>query len=382
MIEGLKISIPRRMILIRTTLILSLITFVFLSLNLWAGHREFPYTPIVTLNFISPLYDFIFIALVILFWLCSLFLKRQRLFIFLSFTISVSLVLLDINRLQPWFYTHSSLLVIFIFYNGRVDDANKFTSIFIILQLIFASVYFYTGINQLNASFVDTVYTETIYPLKSIMSERQFLFFKKIGVISPYALLFIGLGLIISPLRYLAIILAIFIHILLLIFLFPSSKNTNYACWFSNVTSIILLILLFSGKTKQRYFSPTFLFKKPLFYTITAIFLIMPAFNYTTLWPDYLSSNFKTGNNNFATITLTKSVKDKLPAHLKYLCVERDSFIVFDYQTWCAHELNSYCYPDSLVFKTIQQRLIYLTQGDVKDIQLELRRKQNLLLKP
>jgi hypothetical protein len=382
MIEGLKISIPRRMILIRTTLILSLITFVFLSLNLWAGHREFPYTPIIILNFMSSSYDFIFIALVILFWLCSLFLKRQRLFIFLSFTISVFLILLDINRLQPLFYVYSSLLVIFVFYNGRVDDANKFTSIFIILQLIFASVYFYTGINQLNASFVDTVYTETIYPLKSIMSERQFLFFKKMGVISPYALLFIGLGLIISPLRYLAIILAIFIHVLLLIFLFPSAKNTNYAFWFSNVTSIILLVLLFSGKTKQRYFSPTFLFKKPLFYAITAVFLVMPAFNSTTMWPDYLSSNFKTANNNFATITLSKNAEDKLPTYLKHYCIPMDSSIIFDYQAWCANELNSYCYPDTPVFKTIYQRLIYLTQVDVKDIQLELHPKQNLLLKP
>lgn len=382
MIDGLKISIPQRIILLRVTLTLALIVSVFLSFDLWAGYRSFAYTPLVKTHPLVTQYDVVIIGFVLLFWLCSLFLKYQRLFIFLAFAVCVFLVLLDLNRLQPWFYIYNSLLIVFIFYNGRVDDPNKFTSIFIMLQLILASVYFYTGISQLNSEFVNTVFPEVISPLKALMSERQFLFFKKMGRIIPYLLMFIGLAFTISPLRYLAITLAVAIHLLLLVFLFPSATNTNYAQWFSNLTFLVMAILLFSGKTKQRYFSPTFLFKTPLFYLVSVVFLIMPAFNTVDKWPDFLSSNSASGNNNVALITISEEARNKLPYYERSFCVKKDSLIVVDYQAWCAHELHSFCYPDARVFNSIYNRLQNLTGAHVKDLQLQCTPGQKLLLKP
>jgi len=382
MIDGLKISIPQRIILLRVTLTLSLIISVFMSLNLWAGYRDFPYAPVYRLDIIPVQFDFVFIGLALLFWLCSLFLRQQRLFIFLAFVVCVYLSLMDVNRLQPWFYIYNSLLIIFIFYNGRVDDPNKFTSIFIILQLIFASVYFYTGISQLNAGFINSVFPEIISPLKHLMSERQFLFFIKMGHIVPYAMIFIGLGFTISPLRYLAITLAIFIHVLLLIFLFPSATNSNYALWFSNLSFLIMTLLLFSGKTKQRYFSPTFLFKMPLFYLVSFIFLVMPAFNYLNKWPDFLSSNFESGNSNSVVITLTKETRDKLPLYEKHFCEQRGSLIIINYEAWCKHELHASCFPDPLAFNSIYGHLQKLTGASVKDLQLHRVSRQKILVKP
>lgn len=382
MIDGLKISIPQRIALLRVVLTLSLIISVFLSFNLWAGYRTFPYSPILLLDILPIQYDFAWVVLALLFWLCSLFLKQQRLFIFLAFLVCVFLVLMDINRLQPWFYIYNSLLIVFIFYNGRVDDPNKFTSIFIILQLIFASVYFYTGISQLNSEFVNMVFPELISPLKTLMSERQFIFFKKMAHISPYAMMFIGLGFTISPLRYLAITLAVVVHLLLAIFLFPSANNANYALWFSNITFLVMTMLLFSGKTKQRYFSPTFLFKMPLFYLVAVLFLILPAFNTVNKWPDFLSSNYGSGNNNKAIITLSLEAKNKLPLYQQHFCRETDSAIVMDYDAWSEHELHAPCFPEPEVFAHIYEDLQNLTGTGVKDIQLQQVPGQKLLLKP
>jgi len=382
MMDGLKLSIPQRMIFLRITLIFSLIISIFLSLNLWGGYRTFPYQPLLNKVFIYPPYDFILSGCAIILWLSSLFLLKQRLFTALSFILCFVLVLHDVNRLQPWFYIYSCMLAVFIFYNGRVDDPNKFTSVFIILQLIFASVYFYCGISQLNSSFIDSTYVKIIAPMENLMSERQFLFFKKMGVMVPYLLIFVGLGFTISPLRYLAITMSLILHVVLLIFLFPSEKNNNYALWFSNLSFIIMLFLLFSGKTKQRYFSPTFLFKMPLFYITTILFLAMPAFNIVNRWPDYLSSNFMSGNNSSAIITLNQSVKDKLPSYISYFCKPQKSVFVFDYEAWSRHELHSGCYPEEAVFIGVFNRLNDLTKADVKDLQLTVRAKSKLLRKP
>jgi hypothetical protein len=383
MMDGLKLSIPQRMKFLRITLTFSLIISIFLSAQLWGGYRSFPYAPVIRNHFIQPPFDVIFTGLAVLFWLASLFLKKQRLFIFMAFALCVLLVLLDLNRLQPWFYIYNSLLAVFIFYNGRVDDPNKFTSVFIILQLIVASVYFYCGLSQLNAVFVNTEFVNLISPLKSMMSERQFLFFKKMGATSPYLLLFVGLGLIISPLRYIASSIAVCMHLLLLVFLFPSAAHADYALWFSNLSFLVMLLLLFSGKTKQRYFSPTFLFRKPVFYLVALFFLAMPAFNVVNRWPDFLSSNFKSGNTNSAGIQLTGQVKNRLPLYLRSFCSpSSNGRYDFDFKRWALHELHAECYPATPVFNSIYKHLQDLTGTGVKDIQLQPLPKQKLLCKP
>lgn len=389
MMDGLKLSIPQRMKLLRISLILSLIVSICLSPQLWGGYRTFPYAPLTQNNFLPAPYDIVLTVLAVLFWIASLFLKKQRLFIFLSLALCAFLVLLDVNRLQPWFYWYNSLLAVFLFYNGRVDDPNKFTSIFIILQLIFASVYFYSGLSQLNSAFVNSCFVDLISPLSGLMSERQFLFFKKMGSASPYLLMFIGLGLTISPLRYIATSIAVAIHLLLLVFLFPSEANSNYALWFSNLTFVVMLLLLFSGKTKQRYFSPTFLFKKPLFYLVAAFFLVLPAFNTVNRWPDYLSSNFNSGNNNSASITLSEPAKNLLPLYLQHFCSRNQGFAVpyncaytIDFKHWAQHELHAGCFPEPVVFNSIYKHLCALTGTGVKDIQLQIEPKQKLLRKP
>src|SRR5258708_2822967 len=99
MMEALQISIPQRMALIRTTLIISLVISFLLSFNLWGGNRAVPYASIVNNTFLEPPFDFVFIMLAIFCLIGSLFMNKQRLLISLSVLIGVVLVLFDLNRL-------------------------------------------------------------------------------------------------------------------------------------------------------------------------------------------------------------------------------------------------------------------------------------------
>ncbi len=382
MIEGLTLPIPQRMQFIRVTICISLVVSVLLSLNLWAGERFFPHAAVYETDFIKAPYDYFIVGSFLFMLIGSLFLKKLRLLIFLALLIGTAMVLIDMNRLQPWFYIYCAFLFVLLFYNGRIDDANKFTSFFILLQLIFCSFYIFNGISQFNSFFVETDFPELISPLKNMMSERQFLFIKKIGVFIPYTLLFIGFGLLIRPIRYLAITFAVIFHALLILFLFPSSSNQNYALWFSNIAFIPLLFLLFSGKTKQRYYSPTLLLQFPLFYLIIFLFWIMPCFNQQNIWPDNLSANLKSGNRNTVSITFTKNVLDKLPDYVKHFCVQSGSQYSLNYSTWCRHELHANCYTEAITFNKIYSYIQSQTQANVNDLQMEVNPKQNILFKP
>jgi hypothetical protein len=382
MMEGLQISIPQRMLLLRIVLIISLVVSVLLSLPLWSGSRNFPCAAVVPESLINSSFDFIYILIALICWLSSLILKRDRLLIFIACVFCAVLVVFDLNRLQPWFYVYNCMLLVFVFYNGRVDDPNKYTAYFIILQIMLASVYFFCGLSQLNPLFTETDFLDIVSPLKKLMSERQFTFFNKLGSAIPYLLMFIGLGLIISPIRYLAITFGVCIHFLLIIFLFPSSGNQNYSLWFSNLCFMAMMILLFSGKTKQRYFSPTFLFNLPIFYPVMTVFVILPLFNNSGQWPDYPSFNFKSGNYTSAVISLSPEASEKLPPSLKKYCDPSYTFLVFDYKSWCRDELHVDCYPSALVFNSICGYLRATTNMDVKEIELQMIQKQKLLLKP
>lgn len=382
MMNGLQISIPQRMTLLRMLLVISMVISFLLSFNLWAGYRDFPYSRLFGQNYIPAPYDYIPVILLLLIWISSLFFRGERLLLLIAFLISAYLVAMDLNRLQPWFYVYSLMLLVFVFYNGRVDDPNKYTSYFITLQIMLASVYFFCGLNQINALFTERDFQEIISPLRNMMSERQFLFFNKLGSAVPYLLIFVGLGLMISPIRYLAITLGICMHILLLIFLFPSEKNQNYALWFSNLSFMLVMFLLFSGKTKQRYYSPTFLFEVPVFYPVLVLFVVMPFFNNSGRWPDFLSFNIKSGNSNSAIISLSPAATEALPQYLKAYCEPDYTFMVFNYRKWCLGELNVDCYPEEPVFKSIYEYLKSHEGGGVKEIELRLVPKQKLLLKP
>jgi hypothetical protein len=370
--EGLKISIPRRLFYIRVCVSFGLIISFLLSLNLWGGERYFPDSPVFSNFFLKAPYDYFLVILSILFLLSSLFFEKSRLFIFLALTVNIFLVLFDLNRLQPWFYVYNAILFVLLFYNGRVDNTGKYTTIFIFIQLIIASVYIYNGINQLNPMFLSTDFYNVISPLNEIVSARQFDFFMKAGSAVPYFIIFIGLGLIIRPTRYLSISAAFIFHLILLILLFPTAKNSNYALWFMNFTFAFLDLFLFSGKTNERYFSFSLLFQKPLFYLVIFAFWIVPFLNFFNYWPNSPTTNFRYGKSNQKTISVSRHTFEHLPLYLKHFCVkDRDNYVL-KVSDWCLDELRSEYMPQASLKSFIESDKLSVTSADVKETEEEL----------
>ena len=372
MTEGIQLNIPQRLGLIRPILTISLILSVILSFNLWAGERSFPFAPALDEPLMGDALSTVLLVFGVLFLASSILMKWYRLLIFFGLLCAGLLVLNDVNRLQPWFYIYTVMLFVFVCYNGRVDDSNRFTSFFILLQIILASVYFFSGLHQWKMENGVDAYLEVIVPLKSLLSQRQFSFAQKTAVFAPFILMFIGVGLMIKPTRYLAVSLALLVHVILFLLLFPGNNRFNLSLWFCNITFAALVFILFSGKTKQRYFSPTYLFKMPLFYVIVTLFGIMPFLNQSGRWPDYLSSNFNTVNNHRAGILISKEVYTNLSPYHKYFCTSRGRMYILDYNAWCNYELRVSCAPEKKVVKAVNDYLVKLNKYPVKETELAL----------
>lgn len=382
MMDGLQIPIPRRILLIRFGLVLSIILNVLLSFGLWTSSRNFPLSPLFDWPpFHSP-FDLILPILLIVTLLISLFAVRTRLWLALAFLLLLWLICLDVNRLQFWTYAYAGLLLVLIFYNGRVDDSNRFTAFFIVLQSIVAAVYFFSGLHQLNPFFVSKILPELLQGLHGHFSERQFQLFIKIGQAVPFTLIFVGLGLMISAIRYLAIAVALLFHVLLLVLLFPASSQPDFALWFGNFSFAFLIFLLFSGKTKQRYFSPSFLFQMPVFYVILFGYLIMPFFNEKDNWPDALSFNFYSGSTKQVEITIGPKTMMLLPSEEAQYYEQIDLRYRLNYQKWCRQTLHAQFVASERVFNSIYNHLKVFSPNGVKEVEMHEIPRQTFLGKP
>lgn len=372
MMEGLTLSIPQRMILLRTGVLLSFIVNIVLSWPLWAGQRYFPRVPIIRHIHLLPPYDWVLPVLLILLLALAIISVYKRFFMCLAILVVMYLIAGDIGRLQLWVFVYSAVLLLFVFYDGRVDDSNKFTSHFIVIQLLLAAVYFYSGLHRYNDSFVNQVMPEIFSGLRSFLSFRQFNLLLSIAKGIPFLLVFIGLGLIVSPARYLAIALAVLMHLALFFLLWPSEHQQNYALWFSNLSFVFFIVVLFSGKTKQRYYSPTFLFQLPGFYLVVIFALLTPVINlFGGNWPDVLSFNEKSGREKKVILFTGGTTLNKIGFYEKNFYHADNGHYYLDYEKWFEQELKSQCLTEWPVFVAMYDHILTVSDSAVSETSIE-----------
>lgn len=375
MIQGLQLSLPRRLLFVRNTLLLSLFFTSIFTFPLWTGYRDFPLTPLWEWSNADPWLHALLFAFLLISWFFALVSRFQRGFILLSLLLSLTLVCMDLNRLQPWFYLFNTMLLLLLFYNGRVDNPNTYASFYVLLQLLLASVYFYAGLHLLNPEFVKESLLPLLEPLKGILSERQFTFVLKTGRVIPYVFLFSGLGLMFDSLRFFAMCFAALIHLGLITMLFPPIDGEDYGLWLSNFTFLALLMLLFSGRIQQRYFSALSLLQKPAFYPFLLVFLILPLLNRRGIWPDHLSSNIRSGNNLEARITLGERSYLAMPPNIRKCCIHENFNYILDYRKWSEETCKAGCLPDERVFRSINTYLLNINGNNTDEISMVILRR-------
>lgn len=368
MMQGLQLSLPRRLLFVRNTLLISLLLISLFTFPLWTAYREFPLSPAWYWTHAEPWLHLLLYLLLLLAWIFALVSRFQRLFILLSLLLSLGLVCTDLNRLQTWFYLFNAMLLLLLFYNGRVDNPNTYASFYVMLQLMLASVYFYAGLHLLNPDFVSESLVPLMHPLRALCSERQFSFLTRIGIVLPYLYIFSGLGLMIEGLRFFAMCFAGLLHLGLLILLFPAIDGNDYGLWLSNLTFLILLLLLFSGRTQQRYFSALSLLQKPGFYPFLLLFLLLPLLNRRGLWPDTLSANLRSGNTLEARISIGERSYLSLPAEIKACCTRENFGYLLDYRKWSEAVCHAACVPDERVFRSINAYLLRLNGNEADEV--------------
>jgi hypothetical protein len=341
--EGLQIPIPRRLVLVRIVLSCGMLLSLLLCHRLWTGPRSFPRAPLAGIH-LSQGWEIALFTLITLCLAGSMFFRWQRITLAGALLLCLVMLLADVNRVQPWFYLYASMLLVFVFYSGRVDDANHYTTIFIVIQLIFVSVYFMAGIDLLQAD-TQSEMSALAAPFMQLLSERQFGILLTIVPALPYLLMFTGIALLIPAMRYLALSFAVTGHVLLIWLLFPSPASPLYAGWMVNLVFLALLPLLCSGRTKQRHFSFSTLLISPVFYLALIVFVVLPVIPMPGKGSRLMPQTPGMLTRPSRDFLIGEAAYTRLPYYLRTYCKKSGELYRLDTTSWCVTELRATPYP-------------------------------------
>jgi hypothetical protein len=331
----MNLTTENRLTFVKYALLAALSAAVIISYPLWLSEsRYFPLVPVFDFipAVVSPFDEFLFYVFIAL--IAAAFVYP------LNFTLNISLLslmliyaLLDLNRLQPWFYQYMLILLVII-------GAHKKTELSLpLLQLIIAGTFIWSGIHKFNAYF----FSETAPWLSeslggSRLAEYMFYFVPIDEVLIGFALLF-------SKTRLIGIIAGTVFHLFIFFILSPWGLDYNHVVMPWNFALVVFLWAAFY-KTNNNFRAYLQLRKSPLASGIIILVYALPILHIFNLWPAYVSFNLYSGNTSRGYVFISEPVKTLLPEEIS-LIIENNRL---DISAWSMKELSVPCFPEKSTF--------------------------------
>ena len=241
--------------------------------------------------------------------------------------------------------------------------------------LIVVCIYFWSGVQKLNASFLTEVWPDVAEPLLRFLPRGAKSLSPFIGLIVPLLEICVALGLLTRKFRNASVILAIATHAVILTLLISTGENTVVWPW--NIAMGFMVLILFWQNRETK--AGQILVPKRVFHALVLIlFGILPVLSLFGLWDSYLSSALYSGNNYRAVIYVNRPAIDRLPVTLYPHIWQRTEPWFLDMNRWAYDELNVPIYPEPRVFGTVTRQVCTYVESS-SDIRLVIKAKPNLL---
>ncbi|HET6978355.1 MAG TPA: hypothetical protein VFI24_18635 [Pyrinomonadaceae bacterium] len=314
---------------------------IIMSPHLWfdAG-RSFPRAPIIPGLIWRQ--DFVLSIVLVVTLVLAVITRR---FLAVSVVLIIVLVLLDQTRLQPWVYQYAIMFVFLVFAQTRaVLAANQF---------VVAALYFWSGLHKLSWSFVHDVAPRLIESAGVHLSPRSM----TIGALTiAICESLIGIGLLFSRTRRIAVVVACVMHTIILITLVHARLNTIVWPWNVAMMAITVIIFYRGDETPFKSLRRDYLPKAALL-----ICGLLPALSFVGWWDLYLSGALYSGKSPVAVIRISDTLRDRLSASARETIFKSSrSELMLPLFEWSSAELNVPPYPAVRVYRDITRQLCAL----------------------
>ncbi|MEZ0325127.1 MAG: hypothetical protein ACAH95_04415 [Fimbriimonas sp.] len=321
----------RRLLLVKWIVCAGLLAAIALTTRLWFGGRTFPEAPVFgwlpTVPSLVPSISFVLSLLAA----AGL---RLRWPIGMAVGFAALLVLLDLNRLQPWMYQYV-LVLVGVWLGGRRGWA--------LCACVLAFTYVWSGLLKLNLSFASDVFPWLVKPIFAAPTS--------LGFAAALFEVCVGVLLFVPRLRIFAIAGAALIHFALLWVLGPTGHNFNSAVWPWNICMPLLAFTLFFRSSEPLF---PLAWSSAVGKVVLVLVGVMPALNLLDLWDDNLSASLYSGRTRDAWLRVEPHVIQEWQVPSSAV-IQRGDFFIVDLPTWALSDLNVPPYPEPRVYRIIAQ---------------------------
>jgi len=343
-----------RIFWLKVLIILVFCLGLILSSRLWIGPRSYPTAPVLGL-LPSSIYPADLLLFGMLFALAGAILaspKPQK-FILAFLGIIVVFCLLDQTRLQPWVSQYGFVLGALALFSWESDDIAGRTRALNIARLIVSATYVLSGVQKLNANFVNNDFPWIVEPITNVIPIARAPLYV-LGAAAPFIEIGFGIGLLTTRYRQASLVLAVSMHAFILAMFGPFGHNWNNIIWPWTAAMAILDLLLFTSRQKFSLREIFWTERNSYHFFVFVLFAVLPFLSFLNLWDSYLSSALYSGNLTEATIYATDRGRDSLPAHIRaYFVYTSPDTNVLSIQEWAIEDLNVTPYPETRVYKAI-----------------------------
>src|SRR5688572_26068758 len=278
---------------LRLILIGSAFLGLLASAPLWQTNRAYPLLPVASwFPALPPPVDQVVFALTLLSLLSAIRFYRPCVMFFLATTFI--LYLGDQNRGTPWLYMYWIMMLLTLFPDPIALAGCRFA---------LSAIYFWGGLQKLNPRFFALVPEWFVAPAYHWGLGFLFPVLKASIAAAPAVEMFIGLGLWMPRLRWVAMAAASMVHVFALIFLGPLGHNYNWVVWPWNLGMLALVLALFPANSLRDALAH--LRRSRSGVAVVALFCLLPALSFRGWWDSYFSFALYSGNLATADIFVT-----------------------------------------------------------------------------
>ncbi len=302
--------------------------------------------PLFTVALFSVEQDWILFSVGVVFFLVVLIAtwKRGRSWFYTGLAAYLVFVMLDINRVTPYFICYLGIVYCLCFFKKSLPVG---------LMVLASGIYIFSGLHKFNNGFYSQILPHIWF--YSLGTEIP----KSISYITPAIEVLAGLGLLFKKTRRVSTVILISIHLLLLWKLGPFKASWNLIVWPWNLIMIAVLLFMNLKPINPRNILAS---SKIALIPLLVFFFLIPSFSLTM--PGWSNMGFQlySGDVLFAELILPKKIdlpesRDRSP---------KSDEIAINLQTFSLRRRQIAVNAEPWVYKKIQQNFENHYQMDTR----------------
>lgn len=345
---------------------LGLIIGITYSAPLWLNlGRTLPVCPLLPLGQLEVLTPFL--SIVTIFSAFSLvLLGTTRIAVGFLFMSVCALLLMDLNRLQPWVYEYCLIILLFTIADKSPKLKQKR---FQYLGLIIIAIYLFSGLEKLNWRFLTGIgpwlggFSPS--PALCLAGDQNAV---TVSVLMCLGEIFMALLLVFRRTRFLGICGCLFMHLSILAMLGPQGLNINAVVWPWNIFQMLLMAGCFMQLQTSGLAFLQLDFSRNRKASILVAFagLLLPILGLFQLADPYPSFSFYSGDVPRGRLIFKIATLQKLPPQLQRICrYDRVNALCFlDFADWALIETTAPAYPSKFCLLSMAKAFAATYQPD------------------